>query len=88
MYIPNSFTPNGDRINDIFIPIITSAQSVSTLIFNRWGEIVFESSDLIPRWDGTYKGAKCPNDIYIYKVEVISLAEKMKIYTGHVTLFN
>lgn len=88
VYIPNSFTPNGDRINDVFIPIITSAQSVSTLIFNRWGEIVFESNELIPRWDGTYNGVKCPNDVYIYKVEVISLAEKMKIYTGHVTLFN
>jgi gliding motility-associated-like protein len=57
-YVPNSFTPNGDGTNDIFLPIITSGfdpNSYTLLIFNRWGEILFESHNTSIGWDGTYK---------------------------------
>jgi gliding motility-associated-like protein len=56
-YVPNSFTPNNDGTNDVFLPVITAGlddQKYTLLIFNRWGEIVFESNDPSVGWDGSY----------------------------------
>jgi gliding motility-associated-like protein len=57
IYVPNSFTPNGDGTNDIFLPIITSGldeKKYTMYIFNRWGDIVFESHNPNEGWDGSY----------------------------------
>lgn len=60
VYIPNSFTPNGDGINDIFKPVCTYIQPVDFRmhIFNRWGNEVFRTSDINAGWDGTVNGQK------------------------------
>ena len=60
VYIPNSFTPNGDGLNDIFKPICTYIQPVdfNMYIFNRWGNEVFRTSDINAGWDGTINGQK------------------------------
>lgn len=58
-YVPNTFTPDGDEHNNIFLPIMTAGFSPATyefLIYNRWGEVVFESKDTEVGWDGTYAG--------------------------------
>lgn len=86
VYIPNSFSPNNDRLNDFFYPVTTSVVSSNFSIYNRWGELIFESSEIRPRWDGKFKGIDSPNDLYIYKLEVKTLLEEYKIYTGHVSL--
>ena len=86
MYIPNAFTPNGDGINDEFMPILTSVVSVEFTIFNRWGQEIFYSREKRPRWDGTYNGFVSPNDIYIYKINVVNILEQEETFTGHVTL--
>ncbi|MBL6662548.1 MAG: gliding motility-associated C-terminal domain-containing protein [Flavobacteriales bacterium] len=67
-FLPDVFTPNGDRLNDFFgyesncIP----SKYYSLQIFNRWGEQIFESNDYKQKWDGTFKGSICPTDIYSF----------------------
>ena len=68
--IPNVFTPNGDQNNDIFLPLLQGAVEYNLLIFNRWGELLFESNSPEVGWDGYYQGVMSPPDAYIYKLEV------------------
>jgi gliding motility-associated-like protein len=68
-YIPNAFTPNGDGINDIFRAIpVGMANTVYFRIFNRYGELLFETNQFLKGWDGTFKGKPQPNGIYIWTV--------------------
>ena len=91
LYIPNAFTPNGEGLNDIFIPIpygeITNYQ---LLVFDRWGEEIFSTKDLNVGWDGTYKGNPCQIDVYVYKATYDFITEnqgiKTKARVGTVTL--
>lgn len=66
IYIPNSFSPNGDGINDIFKVRSTILQSMHLEIYNRWGNKVFESDDINKGWDGTYKGKIDQVEVYAY----------------------
>jgi gliding motility-associated-like protein len=89
-YIPNSFTPDGDEHNQTWQPIITSGidpYNFRVLIFNRWGEVIFESYDATVGWDGTYKGRQCMEGVYYYLVSCtdIKTAKKFDLQ-GHVTL--
>jgi gliding motility-associated-like protein len=69
-FIPNSFTPNGDNINDVFaLTISTQSTFVSMVIFNRWGELVFENNQDYPAWDGTWRGQEVPQEVYFYKLD-------------------
>jgi gliding motility-associated-like protein len=89
-FIPNSFTPNGDEINNVFLPIFTSGydpQNYSFYIYNRWGELIFESHNSQIGWDGTYGDHIVENETYTWKVE---FKEKLQNYnhlkTGHVNI--
>jgi gliding motility-associated-like protein len=91
-FIPNTFSPNGDGINDVFYLRGTGLFRVNSLmIFNRWGQVVFEKknfqvNDPLSGWDGTYKGKKATPDVYVYQVEIIcDNGETMK-YSGNVAL--
>ena len=67
IFIPNTFTPDGNEHNQYFQPIITSGVDVYQFnfkIYNRWGEIVWESYDPTSSWDGTYNNLKCPDGSY------------------------
>ena len=68
VFIPNSFTPNGDGHNDLFHPsIFRPCEIYKMTIYNRWGQIVFESDDAASvYWDGMYKGDPMPQDIYVF----------------------
>lgn len=69
VYIPNSFSPNGDGINDVFqVAWWGDLTDIELRIFNRWGELLFESDDPFGFWDGLYKGELVQNDVYIYQV--------------------
>jgi gliding motility-associated-like protein len=66
-YIPNCFTPNGDGLNERFSVLdYGDCFTYHLTIFNRWGEVIFETSDLGESWDGTYKGAPVPEDVYAW----------------------
>lgn len=67
VYIPNSFTPNGDRLNDNFIPKFNCDFSKYILqVFNRWGEKVFETTNPYKGWDGTFQNVETPQGSYVY----------------------
>lgn len=68
LYIPNAFTPNDDGTNEIFKIESGSVTSANIKIYNRWGELLFETDDPKQGWDGKYKGVMCPNDYYLYLV--------------------
>ncbi|HRI25299.1 MAG TPA: SBBP repeat-containing protein [Ferruginibacter sp.] len=70
VFIPNSFTPNGDGLNDLFrIPPGTSFTLQRFLVYNTYGNLVFSTSDISRGWDGTYKGSSSPNGTYTYIIK-------------------
>jgi gliding motility-associated-like protein len=77
-FVPNTFSPNGDGVNDIFAPRGVGSRVNSMRIFNRWGEMVYErmnflANDRTPTggWDGTFKGKPASADVYVYIIEFV-----------------
>lgn len=89
MYIPNSFSPNDDEKNDLFCPLFQCEYSYFSLtIFDRWGNIVYISTNTSGKWDGKYKGNPCPDDVYVYRLDAIQKNTEKKITRqGHLSLF-
>jgi gliding motility-associated-like protein len=85
--MPNIFSPNGDGLNDVFKPFYLGEMSVVELtVYNRWGQVVFESNDPNnPGWDGKKGDKDAPSDVYIYIVRV-GVGEKTVEENGQVTL--
>ncbi len=68
VYLPNTFTPGRDLINDKFYITGYGIKELTYSIFDRWGELIFEAEDISIGWDGTYKGEKCQAGVYVCKV--------------------
>jgi gliding motility-associated-like protein len=75
--IPNAFSPNptgstgtnpDSGKNDVFLPLMKGVVEFELLIFNRWGELLFQTRDEQFGWDGYYNGKLCPQDVYVYKL--------------------
>ena len=92
MFIPNSFSPNGDGMNDIFYPRGTGIFTIKSLrIFSRWSEVIyqrnnFKANDPTKGWDGTFKGQKMNADAFVYTVEVVCENNTEMTFKGSVTL--
>ena len=88
IYFPNSFSPNGDGINDEFGALGENISDLDMYIFNRWGEIVFHTNDLKNTWKGTMDNGSdaCEIGVYVYKVMASDFKFRRKAYTGSVTL--
>ncbi len=92
LFIPNTFSPNGDGSNDVFYPRGRGLYSIKVLrVFNRWGELVFEKRDFpvnnaASGWDGTYKGKKPQADVYVYQAEVFCDNGALLKLNGNVAL--
>lgn len=67
LYIPNAFTPNGNQLNEAFVPVGQYLYNYHLELYNQWGEKLYETEDCMQAWDGTYNGEKCPQGIYFYK---------------------
>jgi len=89
-YIPNAFTPDGDTYNETFQPVFTSGfdpYDYHLVIFNRWGETVFESYNDQEGWDGSYNGGNAPDGVYVWTVKFGEiLSDKKYNDKGIVTL--
>lgn len=90
-YVPNAFTPDGNEFNQTFQPVFTTGfdpTRFQMLIFNRWGEIVFESKDASVGWDGTnFQGVIVPDGIYSWNIAFTLVnRDERKIISGHVNL--
>lgn len=88
--VPNAFTPNGDGVNDYFYPRQLLSKGVvgfSMMIFDRWGQKVFETTNTNGRgWDGKFNGKDQPMGVYIYQIKAILKNGKVENYSGNVTL--
>lgn len=83
--IPNAFSPNGDGLNDVFLPVLRGADRFGMEIFNTWGERIFSTEDGAG-WDGTYRGQSVPLGNYLYKISFRSEDGSMETRTGGITL--
>ena len=84
--VPNTFTPNGDGFNDKFFAVGVNIINFRMQIFNRWGQLIFETTDIENGWDGTYLGVSCKEDTYVWKVTYDHLASQPEEIMGHVNL--
>lgn len=89
VFVPNSFTPDGDGINDLFFVVgdLSNSKNFRLTIHNRWGEEVFSSNDMLATWDGSYGGSPCEDGVYVWTVETQDpLNAEIRRMMGHVTL--
>lgn len=86
VFIPNAFSPNGDNENDILYVRGIWIEKMIFRIFDRWGEMVFESTDPTIGWDGTFKDRKLDPDVYDFYLDVTCIGGLKSIVKGNVTL--
>ncbi len=86
IFVPDAFTPDGDGINDYFIPSFSSISNFEMKIYNRWGELVFESVNTNTGWDGTYENKPVQEDVYIFIITAKGVDNKRISRKGTFTL--
>jgi gliding motility-associated-like protein len=86
IFIPNSFTPNGDNLNDVLYVYGNYIESLHLAIYNRWGQKVFETNDKYVGWDGYYNGNLAPPGVYDYYLEVYCYNKEKFQKKGNITL--
>ncbi|MES2286585.1 MAG: gliding motility-associated C-terminal domain-containing protein [Bacteroidota bacterium] len=86
LYIPNSFTPNDNKLNDLFYAYGTSLRIFDLQIYDRWGELIFRTNDIKQGWDGKYKGKMVEGGVYVYTVSCEWLSGVEAYRNGIVTV--
>jgi gliding motility-associated-like protein len=86
LYHPTAFTPNGDGLNDRFIVFCQYVTGFELSIFNRWGELMFSTTELTEGWDGTYKGNPMPEGQYAFRAKITDMTGKTYDKSGAVLL--
>ncbi len=84
--VPNAFSPNGDGKNDTFLVSGTHILEFTLRIYDRWGELLFESNDVTRGWDGTFKGEPVPAGVYYYFIDARGTLYQKKRFQGTLTL--
>jgi gliding motility-associated-like protein len=89
LFIPSSFSPNGDGKNDKFYAYGSWITQFEMVILDRWGSVLFRTNDINEPWDGTYQrnGNKCQSDVYVYKITATGPDKRSHQFVGHVTLW-
>jgi len=89
LYVPNAFTPNKNGVNDVFIPKGEGIVNFDMKIFDRWGEMLFETKDFNKGWDGTFKDRIVEQGIYVWiiKYSTVCTGDNDLQKLGHVLLF-
>lgn len=86
LYIPNCFTPNGDGLNDLFRPVFLGYVKIELMIFDRWGEMIFKTTELHGGWNGKKKEVDSELGVYTYKLVATDYKKVTIEKVGHVTL--
>lgn len=86
IYVPNTFTPDGNRVNNYFSVSTVNIKYLEVMIFNRWGERIFEAYDPFFEWDGTYNGTIVQDGTYIWKIKYVTKGNIEGKLVGHITL--
>jgi gliding motility-associated-like protein len=85
-YAPNAFTPDGDRFNNTYSVSIIGADKFDFMIFNRWGELIYQTTDIYFEWDGSYKGQMVPDEALVYRVKLTDLEGFVHEHFGTITI--
>ncbi|MFO8086625.1 MAG: gliding motility-associated C-terminal domain-containing protein [Bacteroidales bacterium] len=87
-FIPNAFSPNGDNVNDVFQPLgdFAAIDEYELQIYDRWGNVIYNTQDPSKGWDGTIEGEVAPHGVYVYRVYYKSVWGKEFTKSGSVTL--
>jgi len=86
VFVPTIFSPNGDGKNDFFCVLDDCLASGTIQVFNRWGELVFETSDIEQCWDGTHKGVNVNSGVFVYQIEGSLVTGENIVVSGNVTV--
>ncbi len=89
VYVPNTFTPDGNGVNERFFPFVDGDDPDAFLfrVFDRWGKLVYQTQNKNDGWDGTYKGSNAKTDTYVWTLRTkYKDGERIKEYRGHVNL--
>lgn len=86
VFIPNTFTPNGDGKNDVLYVRSAIIKEFTFRIYNRWGELIFESNSSEKGWDGSFKGKPCEQGVYDYYLQGICISGENFIKKGNISL--
>jgi len=86
IFVPNTFTPNGDGRNDLLKVYGNYMASLEFRICNQWGQLIFYTNDLAKGWDGTHKGVAQPIGVYAYTLKVVLQDNTVKVKTGSINL--
>lgn len=86
VFVPNAFTPNADGENDVLYVYGAMIQGILFRIYDRWGELVFETTDRNKGWDGTFRGKLLDPDVYDYYLQVDCVGGLQNIIKGNITL--
>jgi gliding motility-associated-like protein len=89
VYVPNAFTLDDNGINEVFVPVfsdISDVKQYKLIIFDRWGELIWESTDMSTGWDGKYNGVRCQDGVYTWKLSYTRENNSYSILVGHVNL--
>lgn len=86
MWFPNSFTPNQSGNNETWSPKGYNYTDLSYSVFNRWGELIFESNSETKPWDGKFKGDYCQEDVYVFMASWRTADKKPMRQNGHIVL--
>jgi gliding motility-associated-like protein len=86
VYVPNAFSPNGDGENEVLYVRSAIASKILFRVFDRWGEMVFETTDMNSGWDGTFRGKLIDPDTYDYYLEADCYGGEKAIIKGNITL--
>lgn len=90
LYVPNSFTPDGEEFNTVFLPVFSTGFSpinYGLSIYDRWGGTIFESNNYLIGWDGRIEFVMCPDGIYNYQIRYTKKdGESRVVINGHVNL--
>ncbi len=78
IFAPNAFTPNDDAKNETWLPVSLFVKNFNLKVFNRWGNLVFESSDKTNPWNGRYKGNPAPQGVYFYIIKYTNYIDNVE----------
>ena len=86
VFVPNTFTPNGDGKNDVLYVRSSILKEFTFRIYNRWGELIFESNSFDKGWDGTFRGSHCEQGTYDYYLKGTCINDETILKKGNITL--
>ncbi len=86
IFVPNAFSPNGDNENDVLYVYGGCIESIDFVIYDRWGNKVFETEDIKTGWDGTFKGSPMNTGVFVYYMKALLLNKNVVTQKGNITL--